>query len=354
MSMLRADLRDVVPFKREPLPLPPGNSFRRGIAAKAIAVLQRKSVADVVAEHWPSDRILAQTVARAASAPAMTTVTGWAAELVRQRVADALDALGPASAGARLLQECLLLSFDDGGIINAPGFTASAANAGFVVEGNPIPVRQLAATPAQLLPYKLASIAVLTEELVASSNAEAAIGDSLVRSAGLALDVALFDSNAADAARPAGLRYGIAASTASNNADGQQAFFEDIVTLMGAVSAVAGAGPIVLVAGAGRGIVMGLRAISAEKLVIFGSAAVGNDLIAIAPAGVVAALDPEPEIETSNAATVVMDTAPGAAGTMGPERSAFQTASVALKMRWPVSWARRSAAAVAWLTPVWK
>jgi hypothetical protein len=47
------------------------------------------------------------------------------------------------------------------------------------------------------------------------------------------------------------------------------------------------------------------------------------------------------EIETVNAATLVMDTVPGAAGWMGPERGLFQTDSIAIKVRWPVSWALR-------------
>jgi hypothetical protein len=49
-----------------------------------------------------------------------------------------------------------------------------------------------------------------------------------------------------------------------------------------------------------------------------------------------------------------MDTAPGDAGTMGPERSVWQTDSVAVKVRWPVSWALRDPRGVAWLTPAWK
>ena len=49
-----------------------------------------------------------------------------------------------------------------------------------------------------------------------------------------------------------------------------------------------------------------------------------------------------------------MDTAPQPAGTMGPSRSLFQTDSLALKMRWPVSWALRDPRGFAWLTPAWK
>ncbi len=124
----------------------------------------------------------------------MTTVTGWAVELAQKMVTDALDALGPVSVAAQLLRLGLVLNFDRHAIVSAPGFTATAGNAGFVAEGMPIPVRQLAAVGAQLLPYKLASIAVLTREMIESSNAEQMIADVLVRSAGMALDAAFFDA----------------------------------------------------------------------------------------------------------------------------------------------------------------
>ena len=88
---------------------------------------------------WPSDLVL-----RAATAPAMTSTAGWAAELVQTLVADGLRALGPASAGALLLQQGLVLSFEGHGAISAPGLVAEYGNAGFVAEGEPIPVRQLA------------------------------------------------------------------------------------------------------------------------------------------------------------------------------------------------------------------
>ena len=55
---------------------------------------------------------------------------------------------GPASAGAQLLQQGLVLSFEGHGAISAPGLVAEYGNAGFVGEGQPIPVRQLADTAA--------------------------------------------------------------------------------------------------------------------------------------------------------------------------------------------------------------
>src|SRR6516165_10519697 len=78
------------PKREPPIEFPPGNLFVRSLAAKAIASLRRGRPADVAIERWPSDRMLAQMLAptlsdyamRAASAPAMTDIAGWAEELV--------------------------------------------------------------------------------------------------------------------------------------------------------------------------------------------------------------------------------------------------------------------------------
>lgn len=342
------------------MPLPPGNTFLRLLTARTIASVRRCQVADVVEALWPNDKIVGQLMTRGVAPPAMTTVAGWAAELAQKVVADALDALAPVSAGARLLRACLVLTFDRAGVIYAPGFVASANAGGFVAEGQPIPVRQFPSTGAQLLPYKLASIGVLTREMIESSNAEAMIGDVLSRSLGLALDLVLFDANAATAARPAGLRNGIAGLTPSNASDPFGAFFEDMATLLNAVGQVGGPGPYAIVSGPGRAASMRLRFITEDPLLLLGSAALGNDMLAIACTGIIAALDPEPELETSNAASLHMEdtaTAPIVAvggATANPVRSLFQTDSIAIKVRWPTSWAVRDPRAVAWLTPTWK
>jgi hypothetical protein len=333
-----------------------GNKFLRMIAAQVKAQRSGKPLAQVVAECWPNDKIL-DMVVRSASNPAMTSVAGWAAELMQKFVDDSLAALAPMSAGAKTLQAGSVLILTGRGQISAPGFTPAAGNAGFVAEGTPIPVKQLVATPAVLLPYKLAAIAALTQEMIDSSNAERMIGDALVAAAGMALDAVLFDSNPATAARPAGLRNGIAALTPSAQTDFFEAAIEDLATLMNAVAVVGGAGRYLFIAAPGRVIAAQARyATDPSNIVTFlGTPAMGNDLMMVAANGLVSALSPAPDIETSNAAALVMDdTSPGLPGTTGPERSLFQTASVAIKMRWPVSWALRSPSAVAWLTPTWK
>lgn len=343
------------PSLRRELQLPPGNSFIRLVTAKAIASVRRTDPGDVAATMWPNDKILSAMLTRAATAPAMTTVAGWAAELVQRLVVDALEALGPASAGAQVLRRGLVLNFDGAGTISAPGFVADFGNAGFVREGNPIPVRQLAAAAANLLAHKLAALAVLSRELIESSNAEAAISDALTQSAGRMLDEVLFDANAADADRPAGLRNGVAASTPSASGDAYEAVFEDIATLINAVAPVGGNGPYVLVGSPGRAIAINLRIQPTPNLLVLGSSAVVNDLLAIAPAALVSALSVNPTVESSKATTLHMeDTAPQPIGSAGPAKSMFQTDSVALKLRWPVTWALRDLRGFAWMTPTWK
>lgn len=343
------------------LSLPDGNSFMRIVTARALASATRGSPAEIAGRLWPTDAI----VLRAVSAPAMTSVVGWAAELARKIVKDGLEGMGPASAGAQLLLQSLILTWDGNGLISAPGFVAGAGNAGFVAEGDPIPVRQLAASAALLSPHKLAAIAVLTREMMASSNAETLIGNTLMRSASAALDVALFGSGAASAAAPAGLRNGVAALTASAGTDMSQAFYSDMAALINATAVVGESGPYVLIGAPGliaqmimRFVLQANSVVDATNLIVLGSVAMGNDLMCVATNGLVAALSPDPVIETANAGELHMNDAPAAIVTGGasasPARSLFQTDSIALKMRWPVTWAVRDPRAVAWLTPAWK
>lgn len=342
--------------RREPAPPPlPSNSFTRMLAAKAIADYERRKPEQVLAQRWPSEKALEQHIVRAASAPAMTTVPGWAQELVQQKiVTEGLAALGPMSAGAQLLRAGLVLSFDRAGFVTAPGFVADAANGGFVAEGQPIPVRQLNATPARVDFHKLCSIGVVSREMMDSSNAEVLIGDALLRSAALALDAALFDANPATAARPAGLRNGIANLVASNNADMGEAFFQDMASLVNATAAVGGPGPYAIIVNPGRAVGLAMHFIfEVRNVVVFATPAVGNDIIVVALAALVSA-GGDPEVESATASALHMNDVPQPIGTASPARSMFQTETIALKMRWPLSWSLRDSRGVAWLTPSWK
>jgi hypothetical protein len=344
----------LTPFR----PITKGNLCKRMLVVNTLASLWRNEPARIAADLWSEDRDLADLIKlKATSAPAMTSVAGWAQELAQRATIDTVNALGAAAGAADVMRAALLVNWNGAGIISAPGFVSSSSNSSFVQEGNPIPVRQLASAPAQLTPFKLATIAVLSREMIENSNAEALIADALVRSTGLALDAVFFGNAAASAAQPAGLRNGISTSTASVNTDPFGAVFEDIGTLITAVSAVGGKGPFVLVSSPGRIASLGMRFNpAADSNISYAiSTAVGNDLIAIAPQAIVAAISADPDVETVNTGTLMMDTAPQVAGTTGQsERSLYQTDSLATKVRWPVSWALRDARAVAWLTPGWK
>ena len=346
-------------FKREaPTASEPGNICKRALTVRTLASLQRRSAGDIAGEMYPNDRALMQLVTRAASNPAMTSVAGWAAELAAKKVADVVSTLGTAAAAVRIMGDGLLLDWDRYGTLYVPAFVATATSASFVQESNPIPVRQFTETASALLPYIVAGISALTREMMESSNAEALISDVLSRSSALAIDGAFFDSNPANQTRPAGIRSGIAALTASSSTDPFGAVFEDVSALLNSVGAVGGSGPFYLVGSAGKMASMKGRfdfeGTGDTRMVPVVSSAVGNDLLAIAPTAIAAAVSADPEIEVVDAGVLVMDTAPGAAGTMGPERSLFQTDTLAIKCRWPVSWILRDPRGVAWLTPGWK
>jgi Phage capsid family len=337
--------------QRRQMAAPNGNSFLRYVAAHTKALHSKRAVAEVIERLWPNDIVL-----RAATAPALTTTVGWAKELAVTKVLEDMgEALGAASAGGEVLRRAFTVNFDGAGEVLVPGLVADVTDATFVAEGAPIPVETIPTSSKSLVAHKIASIAVLTAEMIEGSNAERIIGEALTRAAALALDAALFDSTAASAARPAGIRQGVVALTASSSTDLVEAAFEDVAALINAVSTVGGRGPFVLVAGAGRAASMSGRLELDENFVVLPSTAVGNDLIAIAPAGIAAAIAP-PQLELSNHATVHLeDTSPADLGTSpAPVKSMFQTHSYALKSRLPATWVVRDSRAVAWLTPAWK
>lgn len=334
--------------------LPQGNTLTRTLTARVIGTLTQMSPATVAKYMWPHDRVTTELLERAAVAPAMTSVAGWAAELAQRRVVDTLDALGEVSVGAQLMRSGMVLTFDGAGSLSIPGFIATVNDSAWVAEGQPIPVQQLVGPPGLIEPRKIASISVLTREMIESSNAEQLVGNTLIRAAGLALDAVLFDANPATAARPAGLRNGIATTTPSNNSDMFEAALEDIGALVTAVSVVGGAGPYILITNAGRAAAMGMRFIRETELLVLGTPVVGNDIIVVAASALASAISPEPDLETSKASTLVMDDTPAAVGTAGPGRSLFQTDSVAIKVRWPASWVLRDPRGVAWTSPSWK
>src|SRR5262245_48853280 len=184
-----------------PAPRPSDLGLRRAVAQPLVrAVLANaralytgdRNPARVAERTWPRDAEALRIVTRAASAPAATTVAGWAAELAVNTISEILVALGPQSAGSELLRRGTMLTLPPYSSITVPSLVASATNASFIGEGKAIPIRQLDTSKSvKLESRKLATGFSLSQELVNSSNAEALVGMVMRNSLSLSLDAQL-------------------------------------------------------------------------------------------------------------------------------------------------------------------
>ena len=256
-----------------------------------------------------------------------------------------ISELTPVSAGADLIGRGLALRFDGAGTINVPGLALPAAD--FVREGQAIPVVEAPASEAVLERRKIKVITTATSELLRSSNAEALIRQVLVDATGPALDRVMFGAGAADEERPAGLLHGIAALSPTAS------LTDDLATLIGAVAPVAGNGGVVLIASATQAVAINLLP-RVPYLVVASASLPAGVVIAVAINAMVSATDGPPAIETSRSATLhEVDTSPavdiGGGVIARPVRNLFQSDTVGLKLRWPLSWALRDPRGIAWM-----
>ena len=316
----------------------------RACAAHGIAALDKTSPAKVVGREWSRDEA-ADWLVRSATVP---LDTGSAPGLVRQVVADLVSTLASQSAAARLFANGLRLSFDGAGSIVVPTLQGDASYAAFVGENGPIPVMQGKTDPLiAMVPRKLATLVVASYAMLKSSNIEALLLDMLTRSVALALDTTLFDGNPDDGTRPAGIRCGIAALVASTAPDAMDALMNDVEALSEAVEPVTTTQASFIMSPT-RAMMAQIRsAHRLDPMKVFGSGGLqgSKDIIAITPNVIASVLDGVPEIVTAMHAAPLMDTA----GTT--VKSMWQSDCVAILVRLPVSWAVRSPAGVAWLTP---
>jgi hypothetical protein len=310
----------------------------------------RTDARSFVASRWGSEEARnVEAVTKAASAPAMTSTPGWAKEFSRVVLAF-LRNLTPISASADLLTRVLSLNFDGAGAISIPNLNVPLAD--FVGQGAPIPVVDGTVTiQTTLEPHKFATITVLTNEMLNSSNAEQLVRDALLQSTGPALDRRLFDANpAVPDLRPAGLLYGITPLGATAGG-GYAAMVGDLGKLANAVAAKSGNGGMTLIAAAPQAIAVGLQLVQGPPWPLLTSTSLpAGTVIAVANAGIVVAAGAAPVIDTTAAASLVMDTAPGAIMTGGSVRANFQTDTTGLRLRWPISWAVRDPGAIACIT----
>lgn len=306
---------------------------------------------------FPADREL-QTFTKAVSSPATTTT---AEALAVTAISDTISVLSGVSAGARIFDAGLKLNFDSAYGLMIPTLTASAANAGWVAEGMPIPVKQLdVAASAVMSPHTLKILVAATRETFDRSTPtiEAIIRAIFYESFHLKLDETLLSTAAGTDVQSAGIRSGVAALAASAIGDPLSDMLADVKTVVSAVATVANNSKILLVASPTQAVTLrGWK--DRVPYDVMGSSAVSDgDLIAVASNAIASAVNEIPRMEFAKEALLHMeDTTPLPIGEVGspntiaaPSRSFWQTDTVAARIILEASWMRRSDAGVAWVT----
>ena len=341
----------------------PGDLIIRSAIVQGIAEMTHQQPLDVLEKLYGHDEGVG-VIVKAAVAPAMTSVAGWAAELVNTAMGEFLETLRPESVYPALAAAGggRLTFGPNGGAIKVPARASTPSIGGsFVGEGAPIPVRRLALTSATLAPYKMGVITTFTREMAKYSMValEPMLRQEIIFDTAITLDSTLLGAGAGSATNPAGLLNGVSTLTATAGG-GSAAFLGDIRKLRAPFdSANAGSGLMLLMnpaqaeglaLTAGPDGTLGFAAdILARYRVATSTAIPVGRVIMIRAADFASATGDVPEFELSNDATVHMeDSAPlqiGATGTpnvvAAPVRSFFQTGVSGLRMLMDVSWTMR-------------
>jgi HK97 family phage prohead protease/HK97 family phage major capsid protein len=323
-------------------------------------------------------KIVADIVLRAASAPALTTVAGWAQELAQTTYAALMPLLMPQAILTRLAPKGLSLSFGAAGRIVIPTRNRTPTLAGsFVGEGLAIPVRQGAFSSQTLTPKKLAVITTWTREMGDHSipAIEGLLREAIQQDTSVAVDTVLIDANPATVIRPAGLINGVSVTTATAGG-GIAALVGDVVALINAISTATFGNVRNLVWLVNQTDMLRASLLSAANTGIFpfrdeirggtlatipfiASATItAKTMILVDAADFVVIGGDAPRMEMSDQATLHMeDTTPlelvaSPSTVAAPQRSLFQTDSLALRMVLPLNWVQRRAGTVAWTQSV--
>lgn len=351
---------------------------RAGVIA-IIAHQKKRNIEDVrakIAEEYPRyaddcTKAFTAYTARAESAPAMTTVDHWAAELVQQIHGDYLELLMPKSVYPSLAGYGLSLTFGRAGRISIPTRDRTPSISGsFVGEGRPIPVRQAAFTAQVLTPKKMAVITTWTREIDESSipAIEGLLRNAIQEDTAITLDSVLLDNDPADAIRPAGLLNGITPIGATAGG-GFNALVADMKALSGSLlsGTLGNIRQMVWIMNPQQVLSASLTAMPGVSTFPFKDELGNGRLLTYpiiesgtVPLGTIIALDAAdfvtvggeaPRFEVSDQATLHMeDTDPepihdGAPA--NPVRSLWQTDSLGLRLILPINWTLRRPGVVA-------
>jgi hypothetical protein len=343
---------------------PAADTLARACAASLISTRdgRRDTPVKVATKEWgaESDAVqLLRATNRAAVVPTSTTSTGGGDTLVQGAVPDFVMSMGQASAASVLNSKGLVLSFDGYGSITVPGYVPTTGNAAFVGEGSPIPARQLALDAISLVPHKFASLISFSREMLVGStpNIVKVASEAITVGMGFDYDSAEFDTSAASATRPAGLRYGVTVTAHEATATGDEAMKIDLATLAASVSAVAGNGPIVFICAPRQAVAIKIRQPQFPYEVLSSASLTAGTVICVAAAALVSAIDPTPSITTRTEMAYHGNTVPlvlvdGSSTPAPGVHSGWQEDCIGLKVVLQVAWGLRSTSGLSWTSSV--
>jgi HK97 family phage major capsid protein/HK97 family phage prohead protease len=379
-------VRNQRPFAVPAKKIEPADHVMRSIVAQVVGHATRVHPSQVLAERYGEDgkideatRTVFEVVTRAATAPATTTTSGWASQLVETSVQGFTELLMPASVLPGLAARGLRLNFGRAGVLSIPTRTATPTIAGsFVAEGAPIPVRQGAFSSQTFTPKKLAVISTFTREIAEHSTPaiEGLIRNAMQEDTSVAVDTVLLDATAASTTRPAGLRNGVSTLTATAGG-GFAALVGDLKQFVAALITASNGNlrqpvwimndiqalSIATTQNAGGDFPFAME-INNRRFqgypVILSSTVTAGMVLLVDAADFIIIEGGAPRFDVSDQATLHLeDTTPLAIGTAGapatvaaPVRSLFQTDSMALRMIMDLNWGLRRAGVVAWTTAV--
>ena len=369
------------PFAVPAMKIAPRDYVWRSLVCKLKSHILKRPPLEIMKETYGEDeatRLVYNVVTRTATIPADTTTSGWASQLVDTSIQDFFAALLPTSVYPSLSAKGGRFTFGRAGIISMPTRASTPTIAGsFVAQGAPIPVRQGAFTAVTLTPKKMGVISTFTREIAEHSTPaiEGLIRQAIVEDTGVAIDSVLLDATVASAIRPAGLKAGVAALTATAGG-GLAALIGDIRALTGALitgtngnlrspvwlmnptdvlaasmtSAVAGGGEFPFKEELTGGSLLGYPVIASSNVT-------ADTMLLVDAADFISVTGDEPRFDVSDQAVLHMeDTTPlqistgvqGSGVLATPSRSLWQTDTIGIRMLLDMNWALRRTGVVAW------
>lgn len=345
----------------------PGQSFIRGVIAKAVGRLTDRSPVAVAEERWAKSHPHLVQFIRATVAGGGTGSGEWGAELAQadtRYTGDFLDYLY----GMTIFDQLPLREVPENIVIKGQDGVGTGY---WVGESKAIPATALDFLSVELKGLKVAALCAVSNDLLMKSepSAEALIRDALAEACAQRVD-STFLSNAAAVAgvSPAGILNGLSAiASAGPDGDGIRA---DVAALLAPFIAAKNASGLAFVTNptvsTGAGLLVnalgqtefpamnGDAPTLLNRRVYVGDNVGAGDLILMKPSdiwrignqGIQVSLSREATIEQTDAPANASDTPVAAAGTLV---SMFQTESTAFKVVRRISFAKRRASAVAYV-----